>query len=90
MTNLLLIGGGRGGVGILEMCSKVSDVKICGVVDSKSDALAMNIAKKMGIPTFTDIRDGLKVTGLNLVINITGDMEINRLVDQYKSPEIKY
>jgi len=89
MTNLLLIGGGRGGVGIVEMCRKVADVKICGVVDSKSNALAMDIAKKMGIPTFTDIRDGLKVPGLNLVINITGDAEINRLVEQYKSPEIK-
>lgn len=89
MTNLLLIGGGRGGVGILEMCSKVADVKISGVVDSKSDAVAMEIAKKMGIPTFTDIRDGLKVSGLDLVINITGDAEINRVVEQYKNPEVK-
>lgn len=89
MTNLLLIGGGRGGVGILEMCSKVADVKISGVVDSKSDALAMEIAKKMGIPTFTDIRDGLKVSGLDLVINITGDAEINRVIEQHKNPEVK-
>lgn len=88
MINLLLIGAGRGGVGILEMCSKVPDVKICGVVDSKSDAAAMNLAKKMGIPTFSDIRDGLKVPGLSLVINITGDVEINRVVEQYKSPEV--
>ena len=89
MTNLLLIGGGRGGVGILEMCSKVSDVKICGVVDSKSDALGMEMAKKMGIPTFLDIRDGLKVPNLNLVINITGDAEINRVVEQHKGPDVK-
>lgn len=89
MTNLLLIGGGRGGVGILEMCSKIADVKICGVVDSKSDALAMDMAKKMGIPTFSDIRDGLKAPGVSLVINITGDAEINRVVEQHKGPDVK-
>lgn len=89
MTNLLLIGGGRGGVGILEMCSKVSDVKIIGVVDSKADAAAIQLAKKMGIPTFSDIRDGLRVTAVNLVINITGDEEINRLIEQHKGPEVK-
>jgi len=89
MTNLLLIGGGRGATGIVEMCSKIADVKIVGVVDSKTDAVAMVLAKKMGIATFTDIRDGLKVAGLNLVINITGDAEINRLIEQYRNPEIK-
>jgi methyl-accepting chemotaxis protein len=89
MTNLLLIGGGRGGVGILEMCSKIADVKISGVVDSKTDALAIQLAKKMGIPTYSDVRDGLKAPALNLVINITGDAEINRVVEQYKGPDIK-
>jgi hypothetical protein len=89
MTNLLLIGGGRGGVGILEMCSKVADVKIIGVVDSKSDALGIQLAKKMGIATFSDVRDGLKVSAVNLVINITGDEEINRVVEQHKGPEVK-
>ena len=89
MTNILVIGGGRGGYGMIEMCSKVADVKISGVVDSKSDAVAIELAKKMGIPTFSDIRDGLKAPGLDLVVNITGDAEINHVIEQHKGPDVK-
>ena len=53
MVNMLLIGGGRGGVGVIEMCSKVADVKIGGVVDVKTDAVAVKLAQKMGIPLQT-------------------------------------
>ena len=84
-----MVGGGRGGVGILELCSKVPDVEISGVVDVKTDALAIQIAKKMGIPTFSDVRDGLKNSTINVVLNITGNKEINRLIEQYKGPDVK-
>jgi len=89
MINMLLIGGGRGGVGVIEMCSKVPDVKIGGVVDVKTDAVAIKLAQKMGIPTFTDVRDGLRASGINMVINITGNEEVNRLIEQNKTPDIK-
>lgn len=89
MTNILLIGGGRGGVGMLEMCNKVPDVKISGVVDVKTDAVAIRLAQKMGIPTFSDVREALKIPALNLVINITGNEEVNRLIEQYKNPDVK-
>ncbi len=89
MNNILLIGGGRGGVGIIELCSQVPDVTISGVVDIKTDAAAIQLAKKMGIPTFSDVRDGLKLPTINLVINITGNEEVNRIVEEHKAPGVK-
>lgn len=89
MKSILLIGGGRGGVGIIEMCSKVSDMEIAGVVDRKKDALAMQLATKMGIPTFLDVRDGLKLSQVNVVINITGNEEVDHLIAQYKAPHVQ-
>lgn len=89
MINILLIGGGRGGVGIIELCNQVPDVKISGVVDVKTEAVAIQLAKKMGVPTFSDVRDGLKLSNINLVINITGNEEVNRLVEEHKAPDVK-
>lgn len=89
MVNVLLVGGGRSGVGFIEMASQVSDMKVIGVVDVKPDAVAVRLAQKVGIRTFTDIRDALKMPGLDMVINITGDQKIHQLIEQYKSPDSK-
>lgn len=89
MINILLVGGGRGGVGILEMVSQVPDLEIIGVVDVKTNAVAIELAQKMGIRTFTDVRDGLKVPNVNVVLNITGNKDVNRLIEENKAPNVK-
>jgi methyl-accepting chemotaxis protein len=89
LINILLVGGGRGGVGILEMVSQVPDLEILGVVDVKTDAAAIKLAQKMGIRTFTDVRDGLKMPNVNVVLNITGNKDVNRLIEENKTPNIK-
>jgi len=89
LKSILLIGGGRGGVGIIEMCNKVSDMEIAGVVDLKKDAMAMELAEEMGIPTFLDVREGLKLSQVNVVINITGNEEVNHLIAQHKAPHVQ-
>ncbi|MDF2634138.1 MAG: methyl-accepting chemotaxis sensory transducer [Pelosinus sp.] len=89
MVNILLVGGGRGGVGIIEMASHVPDMEIVGVVDVKSDAVAIQLAQKLGIRTFTDVRDGLKLPTVNTVLNITGNQKVNQLIEENKTPNIK-
>lgn len=89
LINILLVGGGRGGVGILEMIDKVPEVEVIGVVDVKTDAVAIQLAQKMGIRTFTDVRDALRNPGINVVMNITGNLEVNRLIEENKAPGTK-
>lgn len=89
LINILLVGGGRGGVGILEMVSQVPDLAILGVVDVKIDAVAVKLAQKMGIRTFTDVREGLKMPAVNVVLNITGNQEVNRTIEENKSSNVK-
>lgn len=87
--NVLLVGGGRGGVGILELCRKVPEVDIVGVVDVKIDAVAIQLAKQMGIRTFSDVRDALKSSAIDAVLNITGNEEVNRLIEETKQEHVK-
>lgn len=89
MINILLVGGGRGGVGIIEMASQVPDMEIVGVVDVKTDAVAIQLAQKLGIPTFTDVRDGLKMPTVNTVLNITGNQKVNQLIAENKRNDVK-
>lgn len=85
---MLLVGGGTGGVGILEMIGKLSEVKVVGVVDVKTDAAAIQMAKKMGLRTFSDVRDALKVSNINVVLNMTGNKEVSRLIEQHKADDV--
>ncbi|SEP03552.1 methyl-accepting chemotaxis protein [Propionispora vibrioides] len=87
--NVLLVGGGRGGAGILELCRKVPEVDIVGVVDVKTDAVAIQLAKQMGIRTFNDVRDALKSSAIDAVLNITGNEEVNRLIEENKQEDVK-
>ena len=59
MLNILLVGGGRGGAGILELSTKIPDVKIVAVADVKADAVAIRLAQKMGLRTFQDISEAV-------------------------------
>jgi methyl-accepting chemotaxis protein len=89
LINILLVGGGRGGVGILEMVNQVPDLEILGVADVKTDAVAIKLAQKMGIRTFTDVRDGLKMPNVNVVLNITGNKDVNQLIEENKASGVK-
>ena len=85
----MLVGGGRSGVAILEMANQVPQMEIVGVVDVKTDAVAIKMAQSMGIRTFTDVRDGMKMPNVNVVLNITGNQQVNRLIEENKTPNIK-
>lgn len=89
LINVLLVGGGRSGVGILEMANQVPQMEIVGVVDVKTDAVAIKMAQNMGIRTFTDVRDGLKMPNVDVVLNITGNQQVNRLIEENKTPNVK-
>ncbi len=89
MINVLLVGGGRGGAGILELCRKVKDVSVVGVVDPKSEAVAIQLAKKLGIRTFADVKEALKLEAVTVVLNITGNEEVNRLIEEHKGEGVK-
>jgi sorbitol-specific phosphotransferase system component IIBC len=89
VISILLVGGGRGGVGIIEMSSQVPDMEIVGVVDVKTDAVAIQLAQKLGIRTFTDVQEGLKMPAVNTVLNITGNQKVNQLIEENKRPDIK-
>lgn len=88
MTNILIVGGGRSGAGFLELGKNIPDIKIVGVVDLKADALAIQIANKMGIRTFQDIKEAVNTSGVDVIINVTGNHSVNKIIAEHKPERV--
>jgi hypothetical protein len=89
MTNIVLVGGGRSAAGFLELGKNVPDIKIVGVVDLKTDAVAIQLANRLGIKTFQDIKEAVNTSGIDVVINITGDASVNKVISDHKPEQVK-
>ncbi|MQY53234.1 MAG: hypothetical protein GH154_02370, partial [Firmicutes bacterium] len=58
--NIIIIGGGRRGIAIIEALHEDEDLRIAGIADRNQDSSGMELAKKLGIPTARDFHDLLK------------------------------
>jgi len=56
---VLIIGAGRGGSALLEMFIEDNLVNVIGIADTSPDAPGMQLAKRLGIPTYTDAAEAL-------------------------------
>ena len=89
MVKILLVGGGRGGAGIIDLCKLGKEVEIVAVADVKADAVAVILAQKLGIRTFQDLREAVRHPGIDVVLNITGNAEVNRIIEENKQEQVK-
>lgn len=82
MYNLLIIGGGNGGVAMLNLFVGVQNINIAGLVDIRPDAPAVILAKGRGIPTYEDIAKALQLTGIDYAVDVTGSAKVAEIIAQ--------
>jgi len=88
MDNILLVGGGRGGTALLNLFRTISTVKIAGIVDVRTDAPALALARELNIPTFQDLKLALAIPDLTIAINVTGNEEITNALEELKPAHV--
>ncbi len=76
--SIIIIGGGRRGIAIIETLHEDEQLRIVGIADQSQNPDRIELARKLGIPTARDFRDLLKEQKVDAILNLSDDPEINK------------
>jgi len=76
-VNVAIIGGGQGGIALLDILKDDKSIKVIGVADKLDKAPILPLAKDLGVPIYKDYKELLKENNADLVVNVTGDNKIS-------------
>jgi two-component system NtrC family sensor kinase len=82
----VIIGAGKDGSALLELFSPGSGVDVIGIADTNPEALGLRLAQRLGIPATTDPLSLLAEDRADLIIDVTGDPAMGRLIIENKPP----
>ena len=85
-TRIAILGAGKGGSALLVMFSHLPDVEIVGITDKYPTAPGLQRARDLGIPVVDDVVSLIAREDTHLILDVTGDSEMERLVADRKSP----
>jgi len=69
---VVILGGGAGGLAMLEMLEEEELVSVDGIVDTDDAAPGLVVAREHGVPTYNDVELALRTTKPELAFNVTG------------------
>jgi len=85
--NIVLVGGGKAAVTLLNYFSSVQDIRVVGVVDLRQGAPGILLAKQLGIETTSKMEDMLGRPDVDVVIEITGVPKVRQAVIDMLRPD---
>ena len=86
MTTLVIVGAGKGGRALLEMLVGDPTVTIAGIADVNAWAPGIDFARRLNLPIATDFREMVADPRVDLVIDVTGDPDVHRVIHEVKPP----
>lgn len=79
-TKVAIIGAGRGGAALIELLHQLRTVEIAGITDRNPAAQGLQLARELSVPVFADVSDLIGINGLNLVMDVTGDPTMEKIL----------
>ena len=86
MTNVVIVGAGKGGRALLEMLVGDRTVSLLGIADLNAWAPGIEFARRVSVPISTDFRELVKDPRVDLVIDVTGNPDVHRTILETKPP----
>jgi DNA-binding NtrC family response regulator len=86
VTTVVIVGAGKGGRALLEMFAGDPTVSILGVADLNPWAPGIEFARRLNVPVTTDYRELVSNPRIDLIIDVTGNAEVQQAILKLKPP----
>jgi two-component system NtrC family sensor kinase len=81
-TRVAIIGAGRVGTGLLDLLHQLPTIEVVGIADRNPAAPGLQRARELHVPVYERIADLIGNHEINLVMNVTGDPDMDRILHE--------
>lgn len=85
-TKVAILGAGRGGRALLDLLQQIPSIEIVGIADRDPDAPGLQRARELQVPVTTDVPDLISTQDISLIMDVTGDPEMETYLRAHKPP----
>lgn len=85
-VKVAILGAGRGGTALLDLLYQIPSIEIVGITDRDRRAPGLQRARDLRIPVAERAEELIGNHGVNLIMDVTGDPQMERWIHTYKNP----
>lgn len=85
-TKVAILGAGRGGRALLDLLHQIPSIEIVGIADRDPAAPGLQRARELQVPVTTNVPDLIGNHGVSLIMDVTGDPEMETYLHAHKPP----
>jgi two-component system, NtrC family, sensor kinase len=85
-TKVAILGAGRGGHALLDLLHRIPSIEIVGIADRNPAASGLQRAREIRVPVTTDVSDLIGNYGASLIMDVTGDPEMETYLRAHRPP----
>ena len=85
-TKVAILGAGRGGRALLDLLHQIPSIEIVGIADRDPAAPGLQRARELQVPVTTNVPDLISDHGVGLLLDVTGDPEMEAYLHAHKLP----
>jgi two-component system, NtrC family, sensor kinase len=85
-TKIAILGAGRGGRALIDLLNQIPSIEIVGIADRDPAAPGLRRARELQVPVTTNVSDLIGNHGVNLIMDVTGDPEVETYLHTHKPP----